>query len=491
MAETLNNRATEGNLDVNKLLPSSDPSTGFTKKLSFGALYAWIIGKLKTSEVANDSSVSGTTTKDALETLDSGKVDKVVGYGLSENDYSDADETRLATTSGTNTGDQDLTPYRTKALTSGKVWKGDGSNLSVEVDADSLTGVVTVGAGGQYLTIKSAIDASKYNLVQVGDITENVTFSLNDNKIIFRGNNINTLTVTASITQSGGASSITFYDTIISASTNTVFVAGGINFTFDVKVYNCTISTSVIFFSGGGTGHKFTLYSSLLTITSASNLILYCRTYAYNSKIILNGNRLYLYGTNDLELSGTVGDVNVHGSSCVGVWGSATNGGVIFNENNTYITGFNLPSLYIRSNVNTYKVYAVNCNFLNIGTYVTGQLLNFTNTRFAQGDNMFTIVGSKSKFDNCYFGTALTLNSDVTLNSCETVGLTLSGTKNTVIGGQHTSIVVNGNSNEVSSCTASTSITLGAVTKCKITNNETPTEIVEVLGNTFIGNTLA
>ena len=36
------------------------------------------------------------------------KVDKVAGKGLSTNDYTDADKSRLANTSGENTGDQDI-----------------------------------------------------------------------------------------------------------------------------------------------------------------------------------------------------------------------------------------------------------------------------------------------------------------------------------------------------------------------------------------------
>ena len=53
--------------------------------------------------------------------IEENKVDKVEGKGLSANDYSDADKNRLANTSGSNTGDQDL---------SGKVDKVAGKWLS-------------------------------------------------------------------------------------------------------------------------------------------------------------------------------------------------------------------------------------------------------------------------------------------------------------------------------------------------------------------------
>ena len=47
------------------------------------------------------------------------KVDKVTGYGLSKNDYSDTEKNRLANTSGTNTGDQDLSALMLKTAFSG------------------------------------------------------------------------------------------------------------------------------------------------------------------------------------------------------------------------------------------------------------------------------------------------------------------------------------------------------------------------------------
>jgi hypothetical protein len=51
------------------------------------------------------ANTSGTNTGD--QDL-SGKVDKISGKGLSANDYSDSDKNRLSNTSGTNTGDQTL-----------------------------------------------------------------------------------------------------------------------------------------------------------------------------------------------------------------------------------------------------------------------------------------------------------------------------------------------------------------------------------------------
>lgn len=51
----------------------------------------------------------------AVSSLQSGKVDKVAGKALSQNDYTNADKVRLENTSGVNTGDQDLSDLATTA----------------------------------------------------------------------------------------------------------------------------------------------------------------------------------------------------------------------------------------------------------------------------------------------------------------------------------------------------------------------------------------
>jgi hypothetical protein len=51
----------------------------------------------------------------ATQTALDSKVDKVTGKGLSTEDYTTAEKTKLAAISGTNTGDQDLTPYELTA----------------------------------------------------------------------------------------------------------------------------------------------------------------------------------------------------------------------------------------------------------------------------------------------------------------------------------------------------------------------------------------
>jgi hypothetical protein len=51
------------------------------------------------------------------------KVDKVVGKGLSTEDYSTAEKAKLSAISGTNTGDQDLSSFATNTDLASKLIK--------------------------------------------------------------------------------------------------------------------------------------------------------------------------------------------------------------------------------------------------------------------------------------------------------------------------------------------------------------------------------
>ena len=73
--------------------------------------------------------VISTRTQTALDT----KVDKVTGKGLSTNDYSTAEKTKLAAITGTNTGDQDLSSYATTAAL----------DLKAPLASPTFTGTVT------------------------------------------------------------------------------------------------------------------------------------------------------------------------------------------------------------------------------------------------------------------------------------------------------------------------------------------------------------
>jgi hypothetical protein len=103
------------------------------------------MAELKTSlgvdQVNNTSDASkpiSTATNTALET----KVDKVSGKELSTNDYSTAEKTKLAAITGTNTGDQDLSGYATTAQLATKANASDvTAGLANKVDKENGKGL--------------------------------------------------------------------------------------------------------------------------------------------------------------------------------------------------------------------------------------------------------------------------------------------------------------------------------------------------------------
>jgi hypothetical protein len=96
--------------------------------------------------------VISTRTQTALDT----KVDKVTGKGLSTNDYSTAEKTKLAAITGTNTGDQDLSAFATTTALNTKVDKVTGKSLSTNdyttAEKTKLAAITGTNTGDQDLS---------------------------------------------------------------------------------------------------------------------------------------------------------------------------------------------------------------------------------------------------------------------------------------------------------------------------------------------------
>jgi len=96
--------------------------------------------------------VISTRTQTALDT----KVDKVTGKGLSTNDYSTAEKTKLASITGTNTGDQDLSSFATTSALNSKVDKVTGKGLSTNdystAEKTKLAAITGTNTGDQDLS---------------------------------------------------------------------------------------------------------------------------------------------------------------------------------------------------------------------------------------------------------------------------------------------------------------------------------------------------
>ena len=93
------------------------------------------LGLDQVNNTADANKPLSTAAQAALET----KVDKVSGKGLSANDYSSAEKSKLAAITGTNTGDQDLSGLATTAALAGKANTTDVTN-SLATKVDKVTG---------------------------------------------------------------------------------------------------------------------------------------------------------------------------------------------------------------------------------------------------------------------------------------------------------------------------------------------------------------
>jgi hypothetical protein len=104
------------------------------------------LGNVQNTSDANKPVSSATQTE-----LDK-KVDKVDGKGLSANDYTTTEKTKLAAITGTNTGDQDLSGYATNV------------NLALKANTASptFTGTVTTGAINTGALSSTSVTAPTY-----------------------------------------------------------------------------------------------------------------------------------------------------------------------------------------------------------------------------------------------------------------------------------------------------------------------------------------
>jgi hypothetical protein len=93
--------------------------------------------KANTSDVNTALGIKANTT-DLVAGL-AGKVDKVLGKDLSTNDYTNAEKTKLAAITGTNTGDQDLSSYATITTLSLKANTSDvNANLALKANSSDV-----------------------------------------------------------------------------------------------------------------------------------------------------------------------------------------------------------------------------------------------------------------------------------------------------------------------------------------------------------------
>lgn len=101
--------------------------------------------------VQNTSDASKPVSSATQTELDK-KVDKVTGKGLSTNDYTTTEKTKLAAITGTNTGDQDLSAYATNTALA----------LKADIASPTFTGTVTTSAINTGALSSTSVTAPTY-----------------------------------------------------------------------------------------------------------------------------------------------------------------------------------------------------------------------------------------------------------------------------------------------------------------------------------------
>jgi hypothetical protein len=133
----------------------------------------------------------------------------------------------------------------------------------------------------------------------------------------------------------------------------------------------------------------------------------------------------------------------------------------------------------------TNRTTLIGCNLGNVGTgYITA-----IGTTFNWGG---TFNPAFFKGVGCRWGTAITI-TNMELIGCDSVGFTITGNNTRIVGGNHTTLAVNGSKNQITGVVA-TSVTVAAgQTKNRITENITTNAIVETDTplNYYAGNFLA
>src|SRR5574344_1464448 len=110
-----------------------------------------------------DQDLSGLATKTEVTAGLATKVDKEAGKGLSTNDYTSAEKTKLAAISGTNTGDQDLTGLATKTALA-------DSTAKVRSEIPDVSGFLSAETDPAY-TASQAAKITSTDITNLGNLS--------------------------------------------------------------------------------------------------------------------------------------------------------------------------------------------------------------------------------------------------------------------------------------------------------------------------------
>jgi hypothetical protein len=159
--DNLNNAALDTKVDkvAGKGLSTNDYTTAEKNKLE--AITGTNTGDQDLSSYATIAMLNAIDVTSSLTSVLATKVDKVTGKGLSTNDYTTAEKTKLAAVSGTNTGDQDLSGYATTAQLATKANSSDvTTSLATKANASDVTTSLATKANASDVTTSLATKAN-------------------------------------------------------------------------------------------------------------------------------------------------------------------------------------------------------------------------------------------------------------------------------------------------------------------------------------------
>jgi trimeric autotransporter adhesin len=160
--DQVNNSALDSKVDkvAGKELSTNDYTTAEKSKLA--AITGSNTGDQDLSSYATIAMVNAIDVTSSLASGLATKVDKVTGKGLSTNDYTTAEKTKLAAITGTNTGDQDLSSYATTAQLATKANSSDvTTSLATKANASDVTTSLATKANASDVTTSLATKVDK------------------------------------------------------------------------------------------------------------------------------------------------------------------------------------------------------------------------------------------------------------------------------------------------------------------------------------------
>ncbi len=251
--------------EKSKLAAITGTNTG-DQDLSGYATTAALAGKANTADVTTALATKATASE--VTSGLAGKVDKVTGKELSTNDYSTAEKNKLAAITGTNTGDQDLSGYATIAQLATKATSTDvTTSLATKVDKvigkglstndystsekDKLAAITGTNTGDQVNITGNAGTATKLaNAKNINDVpfdgTANITVTADAGTLT--GTTLKSTVTGSSLTSVGTLTDLTVTNPIVGSITGnaaTATTAGNITATSNTTLTTLSNLTSV------------------------------------------------------------------------------------------------------------------------------------------------------------------------------------------------------------------------------------------------------